>query len=57
MPHHFQTKQIAARVFALVLVALLFCIAVLAAIYQDRNERERTVHRPAGAARLLVVIG
>jgi hypothetical protein len=34
MPHHFQTKQAATRLFALVLVVLLFCIAVLAAIYQ-----------------------
>jgi hypothetical protein len=34
MPHRFQKQQMATRLLALVMVALLFCIAVLAAIYQ-----------------------
>lgn len=34
MPHRFQRKQMATRLFASVLVAPLFCITVLAAIYQ-----------------------
>jgi hypothetical protein len=37
MSHRFQRKQMATRVFALVLVALLFCIAVLVAIYQGAH--------------------
>jgi hypothetical protein len=40
MPHHFQPKQAATRLFALVLVVLLFCIAVLAAIYQGAQMSE-----------------
>jgi len=38
MPHGFQREQTATRTLALVVVASLFCIAVLVAIYQDRND-------------------
>jgi hypothetical protein len=34
MVHHFHRRQVTARAFAWVLVALLFGIAVLAAIYR-----------------------
>jgi hypothetical protein len=35
MPHRFQRRQFASRVFALVLVALLFSIAILIAISRE----------------------
>jgi hypothetical protein len=34
MPHRFRKQQMLTRLLALVMVALLFCIAALAAIYQ-----------------------
>jgi hypothetical protein len=42
MVHRFHRREMAARAFAWVLVALLFGIAVLAAIYRGCNDSERT---------------